>query len=312
MLLYMIVAVTLGACIAFPVYQDPGIREGFWSIQDENTNLAIDKKGAAKQYDGMWKSHVVSSDLYSLDSLNPMAAELRHKLSQESVRLRARLRQELLDLRQRFSPYPNHPQATPTNVQELLSPFTKNLEMALESNTHQLCGDLMMNIQEVQSEGPLLYQDKIEKISQAMDASHKRRTSAFEDFKTKAFEAVEEDKDSSRKDLWEEVTARLGQEILSFSLEVQGKMAALKVSLVTLLISSAPPGAEMVSKVDQFCEGSSRQNHKFIADIVQQISMFEEKQSKGEPLSHVNIDSVQDDFSTRLNALLQDIVHTIN
>lgn len=261
---------------------------------------------------GMWKSHVVSSDLYSPDSLNTMAAELRHKLSQESDRLRARLRQELRDLRQRLSPFPSHPQASPTNVQELLSPFTKGLQMALESNTHQLCGHLMMTIQGVQSDEPSVYQDAIEKISQAMDESHKRRTSAFENFKTKAFEAVEEEKDSSRKDLWEEVTARLGQEICSFSLEAQGKIAALKVSLTTLLSSSEPLGAEMVSKVDQFCDGSSRQNHKFITDLVQQISMLEEKQSKGEPSSHVNIDSIQEDFSTRLNALLQDIVHTIN
>lgn len=261
---------------------------------------------------GMWKSHVVSSDLYSPDSLNSMAADLRHKLSQESDRLRARLRQELLDLRQRLSPYPSHPQVTPTNVHELLSPFTKSLQLALESNTQQLCGHLMMTVQGVQSNGPSLYQDATEKISQAMDESHKRRTAAFEDFKTKAFEAVEEDKDSSRKDLWEEVTARLGQEICSFSLEAQGKIAALKVSLTTLLTSSEPLGAEMVSKVDQFCDGSSRQNHKFIADLVQQISRLEEKQSKGESSSHVNIDSIQEDFSTRLNALLQDIVHSIN
>ncbi|XP_047676180.1 apolipoprotein A-IV [Tachysurus fulvidraco] len=310
MLLYVIFAVTLGTTTAFPVNQDAASREGFWSIHDENTNLAIDKKDTTKNFDGMWKSHVVSS--YSPDSLNPMAAELRYKLSQESDRLRARLRQELLDLRQRLSPYPSHPQGTVLNVQELLSPFTKGLQMALESNTHQLCSHLRMTIQGVQADGPLLYQEAIEKIRQAMDESHKRRTAGFEDFKTKAFEAVEEDKDSSRKDLWEEVTASLGQEILSYSLEVQGKIAALKVSLTTLLSSSEPLGAEMVSKVDQFCDGSSRQNHKFIANLVQQISMIEEKQNKGEPPSHVNIESIQEDFSTRLNALLQDIVHTIN
>lgn len=255
---------------------------------------------------------MVSSDLYSPDSLNPMAAEFRHKLSQESDRLRARLRQELLNLRQRLSPYPSHPKVTPTNVHELLSPFTKDLQMALESNTHHLCGHLMMTVQGVQSDGPSVHQEAIEKISQAMDDSHKRRTTAFEDFKTKAFEAIEKDKDNSRKDLWEEMTARLGQQICSFSLELQGKIAALKVSLTTLLTSSEPLGPEMVSKVDQFCDGSSRQNQKFIADLLQQISLLEEKQSKGEPSSHVNIDSIQEDFSMRLNALLQDIIHTIN
>lgn len=308
----MIFAVTLGTSTAFPVNQDAASREGFWSNHDGSTNLAIDKKDATKNFDGMWKSHVVSNDLYSSDSLNPMAAELRHKLSQETDRLRARLRQELLDLRQRLSPYASQPQVTTTNIQELLSPFTKGLQMALESNTHQLCSDLRITVQGVRTNGPLLYQEAIEKISHAMDESHKRRTTAFEDFKTKAFQAVEEDKDSSRKNLWEEVTASLGQEILSFSLELQGKIAALKVSLTTLLTSSEPIGAEMVSKVEQFCHGSSRQNQKFIADLVQQISTIEEKQNKGEPSSHVNIDSIQEDFSTRLNALLQDIVHSIN
>ncbi|XP_053363265.1 uncharacterized protein zgc:162608 [Clarias gariepinus] len=312
MLLYVLFAMTLGTTTAFPVNQGSASREGFWSLQDESTNLAINKKDATKQFDGMWKNHVVSSDLYSTDSLNTMAADLRHKLSQESDRLRARLKQELMDLRQRLSPFPSHPHDTTTNVQDLLSPFTKGLQIALESNTQQLCSNLTMTIQRVRSAGPLLYQEEIEKINQAMDENHKRRTAAFEDFKTKAFEAIEEEKDSSRKDLWEEVTARLGQEICSFSLEVQGKMAALKVTLTTLLTSLDPLEDEMVSKVDQFCEGSSSQNHKFIADLVQQISMLEEKQSKGEPSSHVNIDSIQEDFSTRLNALLQDIVHTIN
>lgn len=37
--------------LAFPVNQDPASREGLWSIRDESTNLAIDKKDATKQFE---------------------------------------------------------------------------------------------------------------------------------------------------------------------------------------------------------------------------------------------------------------------
>lgn len=263
----------------------------------------------------MWKSHVVSSNLYSEDAQNPMAAELRHKLSQESERLRGRLRQELLELRKRLSPYPTHPHLAPANIRELLAPFTKELQRALNSNTQELCSQLtlrLQNLKELQADGPLPYVEAAERIGQALDESHRRRTAAFENFKTKAFEAVEEDRDGSRKELWEEVTARLGQEVVSFSLEVQGKVAALKVSLAGLLPLEQPVVVEADNKVLQFCQSSSAQNQRFIANLEQQIVALEEKQSQGDPSSHVNIESIQEDFSTRLNALLQDIVHTLN
>ncbi|XP_062872828.1 uncharacterized protein zgc:162608 [Trichomycterus rosablanca] len=301
---FVIFAVYLVTTAAFPVPQD--------SVSTWDTNLAINKADLTKQHDGMWKTHVVSNDLYSQDSLNPMAAELRHKLSQESERLLARLRQELVELRQRLSPYPSHPHHSPTNIRDLLAPFTRRLQEALDSNTHDLCGHLMMTLQGLHPDRPSLYQEAMQSVGQSLDEGHRRRTAAFEDFKTKAFEAVEEDRDSSRKELWEEVTARLGQEILSFSLEVQGKVAALKVSLTTLLTSSDPPRSEIITKVDQFCNLSASQNEKFISNLEQLTARLEEKQSQGEQSSHANIDSIQEDFSTRLNALLQDIVHTLN
>ncbi|KAL7848699.1 hypothetical protein SRHO_G00203220 [Serrasalmus rhombeus] len=311
----VILAMSLVTATAFPVQQDPASQEAVWSVQEEIANLAIDKADVTKEFNGMWKSHVVSSDLYSQNAQNPMAAELRRKLSQESERLRARLRQELLELRQRLSPYPIHPQLTPANVRELLAPFTKQLQKALDSNTQELCGQLSLNLQglqDLQADGSAPYLEVVEKIGQALDESHRRRTAAFEDFKTKAFEAVEEDRDGSKKELWEEVTARLGQEIVSFSLEVQGKVAALKVSLAGLLTSAEPPRAEAASKVLQFCQSSSTQNEKFITNLEQQIAKLEEQQSHGDQLSHISIESIQEDFSTRLNALLQDIVHTLN
>ncbi|XP_072547624.1 uncharacterized protein [Salminus brasiliensis] len=315
LLQFMILATSLAAAIAFPVQQGTASGEALWTVQEEIENLATNKADISKEFNGMWKSHVVSTDLYSPDAQNPMAAELRRKLSQESERLRARLRQELLELRQRLSPYPTHPQLTPANVRELLAPFTQKLQRALDSNTQELCGQLSLSLQGLQGlqpDGPSPYQEAVGKIGQALDESHRRRTVAFEDFKTKAFEAVEEDRDGSKKDLWEEVTARLGQEIVSFSLEVQGKVAALKVSLTGLLTSAEPAKAEADSKVLQFCQSSSAQNQKFIADLEQQIASLEEKQSHGDPSSHVNIESIQEDFSTRLNALLADIVHTLN
>lgn len=259
----------------------------------------------------MWKNHVVSNDLYSQDSLNPMATELRRKLSQEPERMSARLRQELTELRQRLSPYPKHPLNTSTNIRNLLAPFIKHLQEALNSSTYDLCGHLMMTMQGLHPDQPSLYQDAVHSAGQSLDQSHRRRTAAFEEFKTKAFEAVVGYQDSSRKELWEEVTARLGQEILTFSLDVQGKMANLKVALATLLTSSDPPRREIINKVDQFCNISSSQNKDFISSLEHLTDMLEKKSHK-EQSSHANIDSIQEDFSTRLNALLQDIVQTLN
>ncbi|XP_015459903.2 apolipoprotein A-IV [Astyanax mexicanus] len=312
LLQFVILAASLAtATEAFPVPQDTASGEVLWTVQEEIENLASDKAERSKGFNGMWKTHVVSTDLYSPDAQNPMAAELKRKLSQESERLRARLRQELLDLRQRLSPYPSHPQLTPANIRELLAPFTQKLQRTLDSNTQELCGQLSLSLQGLQPDGPLTYREAVLKISQALDESHPKRTAAFEDFKTKAFEAVEEDHDGSKKELWEEVTARLGQEIVSFSLEVQGKVATLKVALAGLLTSAEPARTEAESKVLQFCQRSSAQNQKFIANLDQQIASLDEKHHV-DPSSHVNIESIQEDFSTRLSALLADIVHTLN
>uniref|UniRef100_A0A4W4GCB3 Uncharacterized protein n=1 Tax=Electrophorus electricus TaxID=8005 RepID=A0A4W4GCB3_ELEEL len=300
----------------FPVWQDTTSQEERWSVQEQSANFAINKADITKEFNnGVWKSHVVSSDLYSQDAQDaqdPMMVEMRHKLSQESERLRARLRKELMELRQRLSPYPSHPQLAPANIRQLLTPLTQHLSRALDSHAQELCVQLGRSLQGLRPDGHSRSQEVLEEVGRALDESHRRRTAAFENFKTKAFEAVEEEHDSSRKELWEEVTARLGQEICSFSLEVQGKVAALKVSLAGLLTAAKPAGAAAVSRVDLFCQSSSAQNQKFIANLEQQIAKLEEEQRKGETARYISIESIQEDFSTRLSALLQDIRHTLN
>ncbi|XP_051962930.1 apolipoprotein A-IV-like isoform X2 [Xyrauchen texanus] len=306
-----ILTFTFATTTAFPLNHEDS-REAPWSLQRDNQ--AIDKKPFAKDSNGMWKNHVVSSDLYSQDSYNPMATELRQKLSMESERLRARLKQELAELRERLSPYPSHPKHSLANVRDFLAPFTKQLQTALQSNTHELCERLSLNLQDLNPDETTLYQEAAQMITQALDESHQKRTAAFEEFKTKAFEAVEKEKDSSGKELWEEVTARLGQEVCTFSLEVQGKVAALKIVLAGHLASTQPPRDLMASKVDQFCQNSSVWNQQFISNLDQQIITLQENQNNNDSASihQTNIESIQEDFSTRLTALLQDIVHTLN
>ncbi|XP_051522074.1 apolipoprotein A-IV-like isoform X2 [Myxocyprinus asiaticus] len=296
---------------AFPLNHEAS-REAPWSLQRDNQ--ATDKKTFAKDSNGIWKNHVVSSDLYSQDSYNPIATELRQKLSMESERLRARLKQELAELRERLSPYPSHPKHTLANVRDFLAPFTKQLQTALQSNTQELCERLSLNLQDLNPDETMLYQEAAQKITQALDESHQKRTAAFEEFKIKAFEAVEEEKDSSGKEFWEEVTARLGQEVCTFSLEVQGKVAALKIVLAGHLALTQPSRDEMASKVDQFCQNSSVQNQQFISNLDQQIITLQENQNNNDSSSfhQTNIESIQEDFSTRLTALLQDIVHTLS
>ncbi|XP_057206375.1 apolipoprotein A-IV [Triplophysa rosa] len=307
----VILALTFASTTALPLNHDSS-QEASWSLQKDNQ--ATDKKDFAKDPNGMWKNHVVSSDLYSQDSSSPMAAELRYKLSMESERLRARLKQELAELRQRLSPYPSHPKHTLANVREFLAPFTKQLQTALQSNTQELCDKLNLNLQDLNPDEAALYQEVVQRITLALDESHQKRTAAFENFKTKAFEAVEEQGDSSGKELWEEVTARLGQEVCTFSLEIQGKMAALKIALVGHLASAQPPRDVMTSKVDQFCQNSFAHNQQFISNLDQHIITLQENVSNGESSAfhQTNIESIQEDFSTRLSALLQDIIHTLN
>ncbi|XP_055052389.2 uncharacterized protein [Misgurnus anguillicaudatus] len=306
-------ALTFTTITAFPLNHDTS-REASWSLQ--SNNQAIDKKDFAKDTNsGMWKNHVVSSDLYSQDSFNPMAAELRHKLSMESERLRARLKQELAELRERLSPYPSHPKHTLASVKDFLAPFTKQLQTSLQSNTQELCEKLSLNLQDLNPDEATLYQEAVQKITLALDESHQKRTAAFENFKTKAFEAVEEEKDSSGKELWEEVTARLGQEVCTFSLEIQGKVAALKIALAGHLASTLPPRNVMATKVEQFCQNSSVRNEQFILNLDQQMIALQEKQNNGESSAgfhQINLESIQEDFSTRISALLEDIVHTLN
>nr|XP_055052389.1 apolipoprotein A-IV [Misgurnus anguillicaudatus] len=306
-------ALTFTTITAFPLNHDTS-REASWSLQ--SNNQAIDKKDLVKDTNsGMWKNHVVSSDLYSQDSFNPMAAELRHKLSMESERLRARLKQELAELRERLSPYPSHPKHTLASVKDFLAPFTKQLQTSLQSNTQELCEKLSLNLQDLNPDEATLYQEAVQKITLALDESHQKRTAAFENFKTKAFEAVEEEKDSSGKELWEEVTARLGQEVCTFSLEIQGKVAALKIALAGHLASTLPPRNVMATKVEQFCQNSSVRNEQFILNLDQQMIALQEKQNNGESSAgfhQINLESIQEDFSTRISALLEDIVHTLN
>ncbi|XP_056613093.1 apolipoprotein A-IV isoform X2 [Triplophysa dalaica] len=307
----VILALTFASTTALPLHHDSS-QEASWSLQKDNQ--ATDKKDFAKEPNGMWKNHVVSSDLYSQDSSNPMAAELRYKLSMESERLRALLKQELAELRQRLSPYPSHPKHTLANVREFLAPFTKQLQTALQSNTQELCDKLNLNLQDLNPDEAALYQEVVQRITLALDESHQKRTAAFENFKTKAFEAVEEQGDSSGKELWEEVTARLGQEVCTFSLDIQGKVAALKIALAGHLTSAQPPRDVMTSKVDQFCQISSVHNQQFISNLDQHIITLQENVGNGEPSAfhQTNIESIQEDFSSRLSALLQDIVHTLN
>ncbi|TRY84883.1 hypothetical protein DNTS_017997 [Danionella cerebrum] len=305
---FISLALAFATTTAFPL-NDEVLREP-WGVH----NQATDKSLFDKDSTAMWKNHVVSSDLYSPDSSSPMATELRRKLSMESERLRARLKQELADLRQRLSPYPNQPKHSLANIKQFLAPFTKQLQTALQANTQELCEKLQLNLHLLNPEEASLYQEAVERITLALDETRKKRTAAFEDFKTKAFEAIEEERDGSGKELWEEVTAKLGQEVVTFSLDAQGKVAALKIALAAHLASPQPPKEVMASKVDQFCQNASDQNQQFIANLDQEMVMLQENQGQSESSGfHQNyMESIQEDFSTRLTALLEDIVHTLN
>uniref|UniRef100_A0AAZ3PI93 Uncharacterized protein n=1 Tax=Oncorhynchus tshawytscha TaxID=74940 RepID=A0AAZ3PI93_ONCTS len=295
---------------AYPLHRTS--REASQALQDIMTNQAHEKTDLNKDVNGMWKSHVESSNLYTQDSPNPMVSEIRHKLTLESERLRARLRQELAKLRERLAVYPAHTQSsesTLASVRDRLAPLIKQLQSAVNSNSQELCSHLRLYFQGLEAAesqaaaGPTLYLEAVQWISQTLDDSSAKMTSVIQDFKTKTSSMIRELNGTFQGDFWQEVQA--------LSLEVQGRVGVLKAKLVRLLLAPHPLRAEVFTSMEQFCQSATLQDQLFHARIEKHLLGQESQaQSPSEPPSP-RLGLLEEDFSAKLSALLQDILHTV-
>ncbi|XP_036941853.1 uncharacterized protein zgc:162608 isoform X2 [Acanthopagrus latus] len=311
---------------AFPLRES---RDANWT--DLKANQAHDKTDLTKDVDKVYKIHIDSSDLYSQDdhSGNPVAEEMQRKLNMESERLRVRLRQELAELQQRLSSSPAHLSSPLTSMRERLAPLTQQLQSSLSSSTQDLCGQLRLYLQgleaaEAQTEaGPALYQEAFHWMSQSLEHSSSKVADVISDFHTKTVGEIEHLKEMSagEEELWQEISSRLGQEVSSLRVEAQNRVGALKAELAALLETAQPHQADLTASMERFCQNAALQGQVFEARMERLFQGLEEElevkgaSSLSAPSSSSSSiqpgDSLQEDFSVKLSALIEDILHSV-
>ncbi|XP_049433473.1 apolipoprotein A-IV [Epinephelus fuscoguttatus] len=316
---------------AYPLQRNT--REATWT--DSKANQAHDKTELTKDVDKIYKSHIDSSDLYDTDdhSTNPVAAEMQHKLNMESERLRTRLRQELAELRDRLSPSPAHLSSTLASMRERLAPLTQQLQSSLSSNTQDLCGQLSLYLQgletaEAQAEAsPALYQEAFNWMSQTLEHSSSKVADLISDFHTKTIGVIEHlkeitasEQEAAKSELWQDISSKLGQEVSSLRGEAQNRVGALKAELAALLEAAQPGAAEVTASIERFCQNAALQSQVFQARMERLFQGLEDKlevqgdfllSSSSSSSSMQPGGSLQEDFSAKLSALIQDILHSV-
>ncbi|XP_039987086.1 uncharacterized protein zgc:162608 [Xiphias gladius] len=309
-------------------------REATWT--DSKANQAHDKLEPTKNVDKIYKSYIDGSSLYNQEgdgNKNPVAEEMRCKLNMESERLRTRLRQELAELQERLSPSPAHLSSTLASMRERLAPLTQQLQSSLSSNTQDLCNQLSLYLQgletaEAQAEAsPALYQEALHWMSLALEQSSSKLADIISDFHTKTVGVIEHlkeisgsEEEAAKSELWQVMSSRLGQEVSSLRVETQNRVGALKTELAALLQTEQPLKAEVTASMEWFCQNAALQSQVFQARMEKLFQGLEkelevQKASSLSPSSSSSSiqpgGSLQEDFSVKLSALIQDILHSV-
>ncbi|XP_026177150.1 uncharacterized protein LOC113138704 [Mastacembelus armatus] len=328
----MIFTVSFLTTSAIPLHSNS--REANWT--DPKSNQAHDKTELTKDVGKSYKSHIDSSGLYSHEDdeiQNPVAEEMQRKVNMESERLRARLRQELTELWQRLSPSPGHLSSIQASMRERLAPLTQQLQSSLSSNTKELCGQLRLYLQgleiaEAQAEGsPDLYKETFHWMSQTLEHISSKQAAIIGDFHTRAIGVIKDineirasEEEAAKSELWQNMRSRLGQELNSLRVETQNRVGTLKSELAALLESPQSLKAKTIDSLEQICQNETLQSQMFQARIERLFQGLEEELEMQEASrltfssSFSSIqpgDSLQGEFSVKLSALIQDILHSM-
>ncbi|XP_041656719.1 apolipoprotein A-I [Cheilinus undulatus] len=314
----VILALSFLTLSAYPIHRKT--RDVSWT--DPKANQAYDKTELTKDEDIIYKSHIDSSSLYNQEdqSKNPIAEEMQQKLNMESERLRARLRQELAELRERLSPSPAHLGATLASMRERLAPLTQQLQSSLSSNTQDLCGQLSLYLQGLETAetaqaaeaSQAVYQEVSQQVSQALEHSSSKVADIISDFQAKTTEVSEHLKEE-KSELWQEMSSKLGEEVSLLRREAQSRVAVLKSELSAQLEMVNPLRSEVASSLELFCQNAALQGQVFQARMEKLFQELEEELEvhRAPSLSSSSSISLQEDFSVKLSALIQDILHSV-
>ncbi|XP_065816804.1 apolipoprotein A-IV [Labrus bergylta] len=326
MKMYLQVVILALSCLttsAYPIQHNT--REATWT--DPRANQALYKTELTKSEEIIYKSHIDSSSLYSQDdeSKSPVAEEMQQKLNVESERLRTRLRQELAELHKRLSPSSAHLSSTLASMRERLAPLTQQLQSSLSSNTQDLCGQLSLYLQGLETAeaageseaSQAFYQEAFSWMSQTLEHSSSKLTDIITDFQTNAVRMLEHLKEE-KSDLGLEMSSRLGQEVSSLRAEAQSRVGTLKTELAALLETAIPHKSEVAASLELFCQNAALQGQVFQARMEKLFLGLEEldfhRAASLSPSSSSSIQQgsfLQEDFSVKLSALIQDILHSV-
>ncbi|KAJ3591201.1 hypothetical protein NHX12_009148 [Muraenolepis orangiensis] len=332
----LIIALSLVTTSAFPLY--PGTNQREASRADPEENEAHDKTELTKDVNKNYKSYVDSSDLYTAEEgdASPVAEEMRRKLTAESERLGAYLRRELAELRERLSPSRSALSASAA-LRQRLAPLTRRLRSSLSADVRDLCGQLGLYLQgperaEAQGApvGLSVYRGAFRGMTRSLERSGAEIADIVADFQSETADAIavaqeghggvgakEEDEEEERSGrMWREMRTRLAQEVSSARLEAQGRLGALKAQLTALLVTSQLPTTDDVAaSVNEFCQSTELQNQVFVARIERLfLGLTEEREGPGAPSSPSDPSQsgslLQQDFSAKFSALMEDILHS--
>ncbi|XP_020773738.1 uncharacterized protein zgc:162608 [Boleophthalmus pectinirostris] len=323
MLIKVMLFVSFLTVSANPLHRNT--REAPWA--DSRINQAHDKTEVSKSMDSSYKSHIDSNNLYSQEEegKHPVAAEVQHKLSLESERLRVRLHQELAELREKLSPS-THVSSTLSGLRERLAPLMLQLQSSLSSSTQELCIQVRVHLQSMETaETPADDGQKIlQRISQTLDQSSSKMADIVRDFYSEASKVVGQFKDSfasegeiAHSEMWQKFSSRLSQEVGTLRVEAQSRAVMVLEELTSLQTASQGFEANMSAKMEGFCLNADLQVQLFAAQMERLFVDLEEEllahtdSSQSTSSSSLHSGSLQEDFSLKLSSLIQDILHSV-
>lgn len=325
----MLCALSFLTISAYPHHRNT--REAPSPVADFKANQAHDKSQLSKNMDTSYKSHMDSSSLYSSENeaKHPVVAEVQHKLSLESERLRVRLHQELAELREKLSPFPAHVSPTLTSLRERLAPLTQQLQSSLSSSTHELCVQVRLYLQSMETPQPqaedsqALQQKALQWIRQTLDHSNSKMAEVIGHFHSEAGKVMGQFKDSSaegemdQSEIWQRVSSKLAEEVGVLQVDAQSRVKMLMEELASLQMFTQDYESKMSSKMERFCLNADLQNQLFgarmerlVVELQDELSVHAgSRQSFSSPSQQTG--SLQEDFSLKLSSLIQDIAHSV-
>ncbi|KAM9811810.1 uncharacterized protein ACBT44_011269 isoform 2-T2 [Syngnathus typhle] len=298
----VIVIICTFAILAISAYPHRGTRDVTWT--DSKANQAQPKSEITKEADKIYKSQIDDSSLYHNEdeyNKNPFTDEMQRKIIGESDRLRARLHQELAQLRERLAPSPAHLASMLASVRERLAPLAQQLD----NNTHGLCNQLKMYVSPEVNPYPEVHGW----MTQELEQSASKMADILAEFMSQTREVTERLREMSEvevthEDFWRGFSSRLESEVKSLKAEVQNSLETLKAELADQSESVRP----LKAAVECFCQLQTSQ-----ARIERLLTSMEEELEVQLSSSHPVYSGglLQEDFSVKLSALIQDILHSV-